>query len=283
MTKSPLTLTQLLKTKRVITTDNIIQAYNKSLNINVKRFFRDIENIYEYECELSGYRFYSPSSCSGDDAFYQELESLPWYYMPWKWEHEVAIKYFKDGHKVLEIGAGKGDFILNCSQLLNLEIIGLELNNSAIAAGNKKGIKLINKNVVDFSKHNKEKFDFVVSFQVLEHIHDVNLFISSCVDCLKPKGYLIISVPNNDSFIKHDELGPLNLPPHHMGLWNKKSLEYLEKLYHLRVMNFYFEPLALYHMDWYLRIMEERFLTSSLIKRIYSKSRIRILFKFLYS
>jgi 2-polyprenyl-3-methyl-5-hydroxy-6-metoxy-1,4-benzoquinol methylase len=111
--------------------------------------------------------------------------------------------------------------------------------------------QIVNQYVQDYAKEHRDEFDLVCSFQVLEHIADVNSFIESKVACLKKGGKLIISVPNNDSFIKKN-FAALNMPPHHMGLWTKESLIYLTKIFPLELIDIHLEDLKEYHVDGFI-------------------------------
>jgi 2-polyprenyl-3-methyl-5-hydroxy-6-metoxy-1,4-benzoquinol methylase len=170
--------------------------------------------------------------------------------MPWKWEHEVTKEYLKDGQTVLEVGCAHGAFLKKINELYDLkESVGLELNESTPADSSKW--KIVNQFVQDYQKENKGRFDIVCSFQVLEHIADVHGFIQAQIECLKPGGLLIISVPNNDSFIKNGDFC-LNMPPHHMGLWNTKSLKSLENIFSIQLVKFHYEELQEYHVGSYI-------------------------------
>ena len=77
-----------------------------------------------------------------------------------------------------------------------------------------------------------KRFSFICSFQVLEHVYEVYGFLNSAIALLKNKGKLIIAVPNNNPyFLKHDKYHTLNLPPHHMGIWDERSLKFIGKLF----------------------------------------------------
>jgi hypothetical protein len=67
---------------------------------------------------------------------------------------------------------------------------------------------------------------------------------------LKKGGKLIVSVPNNDSFIIKDNEIILNYPPHHMGLWDAHSLINLQNIFNIRLIDLYNEPLQKYHQGY---------------------------------
>ncbi|KAB0803711.1 hypothetical protein PPYR_00681 [Photinus pyralis] len=50
--------------------------------------------------------------------------------------------------------------------------------------------------VEEFSKENKNKFDAVVSSEVIEHICELEVFLEKCIRCLKPGGSLFITTVN---------------------------------------------------------------------------------------
>jgi hypothetical protein len=51
-------------------------------------------------------------------------------------------------------------------------------------------------------------------------------------------------VPNNNPYLfVNDKYHTLNLPPHHAGLWDKKSLKALEKAFPIKIDSIEFESL----------------------------------------
>ena len=245
----------------------IIENYRETYNVEVSYLLEKIENIELYRCLRSDYFFFMPSSIAGDSNFYQQLEKHSWYYTPWKWEHQKATEYIKPMEKVLEVGAGQGDFLILMRKMMGVYGVGLELNSSAIKKGRKNGANLIDESIHSYSKNNSEKFDVVCMFQVLEHLVQVKEVIESCLKCLKPKGFLIVSVPNNDSFIKMDKNNVLNMPPHHMGRWKESSLRNLSDLFQIDLVGIHIEPLQEIHIDWYINTQINNWIKSKFLKK----------------
>src|SRR3546814_18713183 len=106
----------------------------------------------------------------------------------------------------------------------------------AVIEGNTKGANLIEESVEIHRKSHLGYYDVVCSYQVLEHIADVEGVINAMVDCLKPGGLMIVSVPNNNSFIRKVTLPAriLNLQPHHMGLWDEYYLRTMEEFFSVK-------------------------------------------------
>ncbi len=247
--KSPIDGFSDVRHLRKIRVKDIVSLYS-SFNINVTKYFHGLDYISVFKCERTGYEFYYPFNLAGDSAFYEHFQSFDWYYMPWKWEHEITKQYLKDGMSILEVGCAHGAFLDRISELYKLkECTGLELNQTALKASDKW--KIVNQLIQDYEKNNKEKFDLVCSYQVLEHVSDVFQFITSKLNCLKPGGKLIISVPNNESFIKNSDFC-LNMPPHHMGKWDSISLSALDRVFKISLVKLHYEELQEYHIDSYI-------------------------------
>lgn len=218
--------------KNKISSSLIINEYRK-FGINVENHFKNVESIYIYECPLTKYRFYYPSVI-GNETFYENLQKIKSdYYLEEKSEFEIALKKLNEGEKVLEVGCGAGIF-LERLQGKNIEGVGLEFNDLAIEKCRAKGLNVQKELIENFAAKNLEKFDAVVLFQVLEHIGDVSNFIKNLLTCLKKGGKLIIGVPDNSPFYKNFRIHlTLNLPPHHIGLWNAGSFKNLEKIFNI--------------------------------------------------
>lgn len=241
----------LCKTERVskiceIKKDDLIKLYDKNLKIDCSNLIvRDIEF---YQCELCKLKFFYPT-ITGDQKFYEELAKHDWYYLEEKEEFLFAKKFINPDYKVLEVGCGNGAF---ASLIKNNYYIGIELNDSAIKECLNKGIRVEKISIEEYSKSHQESFDVVVSFQVLEHVQRPREFIESMINCLKPNGVLIISVPNEDSFLKYTKNTVLNMPPHHITRWSYFTMEFLPKLFDINLIQIYQEPLQEYHKIWYL-------------------------------
>jgi 2-polyprenyl-3-methyl-5-hydroxy-6-metoxy-1,4-benzoquinol methylase len=134
-------------------------------------------------------------------------------------------------------------------------ITGLELNKSAIETIYKEtGHNILNETIQQHSFKNKGSYDIVCSFQVMEHIADIKNVIEASILCLKKGGKLIISVPNNESNLYRYKTHPLNEPPHHVGLWDSKSLKNLELFFNIKLVNLFYEPIETWeHKKIYIK------------------------------
>ena len=251
---SPLTQNNKTTKIKTISSEFISSVYKGGFEIDTNSFFEGIESVDLYECNETGYKFFYPYNVTGDGKFYEDLQKFEWYYMPWKWEHQQTASLLKPGMKVLEVGCAEGAFLSKIKIDFNVDCVGLELNESACESAKLKGLDVNLETIQAFSENHIEEFDVVCSFQVLEHISDVYSFIEAMTKTLKKGGKLIIGVPNDDSFYGKLE-SVLNMPPHHMGLWNEKSLSSLTNIFNLKDPDFYFEPLQDYHKEYYDKVI----------------------------
>lgn len=237
MPTSPVTAIKNTTLINSFLSSDIIKLYKSQFGMDVSSFFKGKSKFFLYHCNQTGYRFYGPQGMDGDGAFYaalqQKLESG--YYHEWKFENQLALDLINEKDKVLDIGCGAGNFLIRAKDKA-AEVCGLELNEKAIAACKEKGLAVYDEMISVHAKKKTEYYDVVCMFQVLEHIYDVKSFLEDSVSALKKGGKLVIGVPNNEPyFLGYDKYCTLNLPPHHMGLWNKEVFEKMAPLFGLTV------------------------------------------------
>lgn len=238
--------------------DNIVKKYKDEYQISVQRFFKDLDEVHLCECPHDGYKFFYPLDISGDGSFYEQLQSFSWYYMPWKWEHQVVFNLINGNHssKVLEIGCAQGSFVKKLKENGHTAV-GLELNQDAVEIANGEGLEVYNETIQNHAISGKGKYDIVCSFQVMEHIADIKEVLTAAVDALKIGGRMVISVPNNCSHLFLDKWNTLNLPPHHMNHWDRNSLHNLERLLPVKTVGFLLEPQQDYHKAWFNGVLNK--------------------------
>lgn len=239
---SPLTNNDKVKKIGELEIPMLVEKYKKEFSVETSHFFEGLDKVSIYECLETGYQFYYPFNLAGDGPFYEQLQKWEHYYEPWKWEHQLVLDGLKGDEKILEIGSGAGGF-LGTLHNKKFDITGLELNEKTVRDGKAKGLKIHYQTIQDHAVENPGKYDLVCSFQVVEHIAEIKSFIQASLDCLKPGGKMIISVPNNDSYIS-TEFNLLNTPPHHMGLWREQSLRNLDNIFGTKVTDIHFSPLG---------------------------------------
>lgn len=97
--------------------------------------------------------------------------------------------------RILDIGAGTGDFLLT-AQENGWQTIGVEPSPRAKGIAIKKGILFVE----DTKELESHSFDTITMWHVLEHVPDLDAQIKELKRLLKQNGTLIIAVPNYKSF-----------------------------------------------------------------------------------
>lgn len=250
---SPLTgkSSPLIKT---VSTAFLIREYWSRFKYSADECFKGLQEIGLYECPDTGYRFYHPFSVAGPESLYRQLEKFEWNYKEGKWEHDTCLGLVEPGTRVLDVGCGRGSFLSRCLAK-GAKPTGIELNKSAAEYARSRGVEVREEML---GAHVGE-YDVVTSFQVLEHVTDPLAFLTDSVRVLKSGGRLIIGVPNEDGFVGQDDDAVLNMPPHHVGRWNERSLAALTTLLPLSLEWVRTEPLA--EPDWYQATMEHKYIT----------------------
>lgn len=220
--------------------EHIVELYKLQENIDVGRYFRQGDTVHLLECLDTGYRFFYPFEAAGDEQFYRELQAAQEekgleYDLERADDHRIAFEQIGADEKVLEIGCNTGKFLVMIADKTR-NTIGLEFNSAAAQKARGKGVEVTGESIEEHAKNNPEKYDVVCAFQVLEHITAVRSFLTSAIAALKPNGKLLFSVPNNEPYFQRfGKYEVLNLPPHHVGLWNLHSLTKLCDFYEIEM------------------------------------------------
>ncbi len=234
--------------------EKLVTRWKQSLTVDIAGELIGLDPVTEWLCPRCRLQFFPPTG-AGSAELYEQLCRFPWYYMPDKWEHAMAVADVRSGDRVLEVGCGAGAFLRRL-RTAGWDASGLELNPLAVAQAQAAGLPVSAEMIGDVAAARPEAYDFVCSFQVLEHVADPFDFIDQQVRVLKPGGRLAIGVPNQDSYIKHED-NLLNLPPHHISRWSARSLQNLTKVFPLSEHRMATEPLQKYHISGYARVMME--------------------------
>ena len=97
--------------------------------------------------------------------------------------------------KLLDIGAGTGDFLLTAKNN-GWETFGTEPSEKARTIAIKKGVSIIDST----SSLENNSLDIITMWHVLEHVPDLENQIKELKRLLKPSGTLLVAVPNFKSY-----------------------------------------------------------------------------------
>lgn len=151
--------------------------------------------------------------------------------------------------KILDIGAGTGDF-LSVAKQNGWQTVGVEPSEKAKAIAIKKEVSFVE----DTAELESHSFDVITMWHVLEHVPNLDNQILELKRLLKPNGSLIVAVPNFKSFdAKHYGAfwAAYDVPIHFWhfskkaikSLFEKEGME-LEKVLPMKFDSFYVSLLS---------------------------------------
>jgi len=99
------------------------------------------------------------------------------------------------GKSLLDVGCGKGDFLKFVrDQRPNIQLVGIDT-----AANSDQGVHYIIDNFDTYDFKN-QKFDYIVSTMVIEHVQDPRSFISKIQSLLLPGGMMMLDTIHSGAF-----------------------------------------------------------------------------------
>ncbi len=136
--------------------------------------------------------------------------------------YKEAAKLIKG--KVLEIGSGEGYGIVELASIAD-SYIAVDKYPSYISTEikEKNDIAFIQAEVPPLKDIDSESVDFVVTFQVIEHIHNDKFFLREIKRVLKPGGKMIMTTPNR--------LMSLTRSPWHIREYTPEAMRNIVKLF----------------------------------------------------
>ncbi|MFY8067889.1 MAG: class I SAM-dependent methyltransferase [Flavobacterium sp.] len=154
--------------------------------------------------------------------------------------------------RILDIGAGTGDFLLECKNQ-NWDILGIEPNDKAKGIALGKGIKFGD----TIEKLESNSFDVITMWHVLEHVPDVEYQVAELKRLLKPSGTIIIAVPNFKSYDAnhYKEFWAAYDVPRHLWHFSKTAIE---KLFDKQNMNLE-DVKPMWFDSFYVSLLSEKY------------------------
>lgn len=141
---------------------------------------------------------------------------------------DICLRNGIESGTLLEVGAGFGIF---CEEIKKLgifqRVIAVEPTPGLAETCRNKGLEVIEK-PIEQVQFEKNEFNVIVTFEVIEHLLSPKEFILSCSSCLANDGLLVITCPNVKGF-DIEVLGSLSnsVDVEHLNYFNPKSLSHL--------------------------------------------------------
>ena len=129
---------------------------------------------------------------------------------------------------LLEIGCGMGDFLLE-AQSRGFKVSGLEVTDHLVQLANRRlGANNVQKGFLETSGFNRESFDVVAFFDVIEHVRNPLDFMARVNSLLRKSGKAYIVTPSLDSW-SAKLLGRnwMEYKIEHLSYFNRKAITLL--------------------------------------------------------
>ena len=236
--------------------------------IKVKDYSNTQEEFTIVSCETTGFLFTNPRPEEKDISEYYDFED---YISHTNKQNDFISKLYQkvrtfsiikkyklisklvSSKKILDIGSGTGEF-LHYMKSKGFDTYGVEIA--------KKARELSVKNhglfVKDSLSSLKEKnFDTITMWHVLEHVYDLDGYMTKIKDLLNDNGFLIIAVPNHKCFDqkfygKHWAGWDV---PLHLWHFDRESMQKLSKKYGFKISSIH--PL---HFDsFYVSLLSSKY------------------------
>lgn len=187
------------------------------LKSNFKRYSKGVRK------RLIGLKFGDTWQDKGEE-FYDEL----WNETPLV--HKDFVKYLSEKNDIktiFEVGCGAGVYPIKYKELFDgKEYSGIDISKSAIEHCKKKSS--FNFQSGDFIKMNiKNQYDLVFSHSVVDHVYDIDTFISKIVKASKKYAYIFAYRGYYPELISHE----MKYADHQGCYHNKVSIKKIEEIF----------------------------------------------------
>src|ERR1700682_972836 len=96
--KCPLCECEKTVPRNCMETSQITARWKRDFGIDIRSEFGEVSVIELYKCGECQIGFFKPDSLAGSPRIYEALEKIEWYYMPRKWEHDMALLDMDGAH-----------------------------------------------------------------------------------------------------------------------------------------------------------------------------------------
>ena len=223
--------------------------FDSNLEMRVTTPQPSLEKLGSYY-ESENYISHTDSKQSLFDRIYQLVKT----YTIAKKVKLVASFMNSDSQKlILDIGCGTGDFLGAC-QKSGFLVTGIEPNQKAKKLTSSKVKSEI---YTDISEISSQKFDCITMWHVLEHVSNLEEYISNLKELLKPNGTLFVAVPNYKSFDAnhYGKFWAAYDVPRHLWHFSQKSISLLFKKEEMEVV----KTIPMKFDSFYVSLLSEKY------------------------
>jgi len=214
--------------------------------------------------ESNDYISHTDAKKSFTDKLYQIVKNFTL-----KKKLKLINSFDRDEKNILDVGCGTGEFLLTCRNN-NWNVVGVEPNKKAQNLANSK-LKTSDAELIfsDINEVSNKQFDVITLWHVLEHVPNLEGYISTLKSLLKPNGVLVIAVPNFNSYdaLHYKQFWAAFDVPRHLWHFSKKSIQVLVERQNMKVVKI----LPMKFDSFYVSMLSEKYKSGkgSLVKAFY--------------
>jgi 2-polyprenyl-3-methyl-5-hydroxy-6-metoxy-1,4-benzoquinol methylase len=226
-------------------------VYDQNLDMLVTQPQPSLENLDKYY-ESVNYISHTDGNKSLFEKAYQFVKNIAL-----KNKLSLINDLLESKGKVLDIGAGVGDFLVTAHQN-GWQTIGVEPNQNARKIAEKKGVSFVDK-TEDLPDNT---FDIVTMWHVLEHVPNLENQLKELKRLVKKNGHIIIAVPNFKSFDAnyYKEYWAAFDVPIHFWHFSKTAIKLLFEKHNIDLIN----VLPMKFDAFYVALLSEKYKTGKM-------------------
>jgi len=246
-------------TDHTVSNENFDLLLDKELEMLITSPQPKVEDLGRYY-ESEDYISHTDSKSSVFDKVYQLVKNYTI-----KQKLQLINSFQSEEKSILDIGCGTGDFITFCKQN-DWNITGVEPNKHArnLASGkinSKASRTVIFESIENLIKNNTEKYDVITMWHVLEHVPNLEEYISYLKQLLKQNGTLVIAVPNYNSYDAnyYGKFWAAFDVPRHLWHFSKKSIQKIFLKFDLELVR----TVPMKFDSYYISLLSEKYKSGS--------------------
>ena len=175
--------------------ENPCPICNNSASLNY-----ELRDVFLFYCQPCEHRFsIIKSNCDETyDESYYLAKHKNWFENPDTKLYDTIVEHIQESNtkSILDVGCGNGNLLKYLrSQLKGVSLTGIDLSN----VKGFDGVTIINKSFLNYEW--ESKFDMITSLATIEHIDDVNKFVTKIYEKLNSNGLVLVMTMNDDSIL----------------------------------------------------------------------------------